>query len=122
MEADPMSDHKVFQMSFAKIYDLLLTKAVRKGHTKDEADAVICWLTGYSEADLERLAGSDLTYGEFFRQAPQLNPNRTQIKGVVCGVRVEEVEDPLMREARRLDKLIDELAKGKPMEKILRTP
>ena len=117
-----MSDHNVFQMSFAKIYDLLLNKAVRKGRTQAEVDEVICWLTGYSTSELEQLRETDTTYSDFFRQAPQLNPNRTLIRGVVCGVRVEEVEDPLMREARYLDKLIDELAKGKPMEKILRTP
>ena len=117
-----MAEHKVFQMGFSKLYDLLLNKAVRKGRTRAEVDEVICWLTGYSVSELERLRETDITYGDFFRQAPQLNPNRTLIKGVVCGVRVEEVEDPLIREARYLDKLIDELAKGKPMEKILRTP
>jgi len=117
-----MSDHKVFQMSFAKLYDLLLNKATRKGRTPAEVDEVICWLTGYSAPELDSLRESGISYGDFFRQAPQPNPNRALIKGVVCGVRVEEVEDPLMREARYLDKLIDELAKGKPMEKILRTP
>ena len=117
-----MSDHKVFQMSFVKLYDLLLNKAVRKGRTQAEVDEVICWLTGYSAPELVRLRETSITYGDFFRQAPQPNPNRALIRGVVCGVRVEEVEDPLMREARYLDKLIDELAKGKPMEKILRTP
>lgn len=117
-----MSEHRVFLMSFAKIYDLLLNKAVRKGRSKAEVDEVICWLTGYSTSELERLRGTDTTYGDFFRQAPRPNPNRVLIKGVVCGVRVEEVEDPLMREARYLDKLVDELAKGKPMEKILRAP
>lgn len=117
-----MAEHKVFQMAFSKLYDLLLNKAVRKGRTRAEVDEVICWLTGYSVSELERLRETDITYGNFFRQAPQPNPNRTLIKGVVCGVRVEEVEDPLMREARYLDKLIDELAKGKPMEKILRAP
>ena len=117
-----MSDHKVFQMSFTKLYDLLLNKAVRKGRTQAEVDEVICWLTGYSASELERLYETNITYGDFFRQAPQPNPNRALIRGVVCGVRVEEVEDPLMQEARYLDKLIDELAKGKPMEKILRTP
>lgn len=117
-----MGEHKVFQMSFAKIYDLLLNKAAKKGRTQVEVDEVICWLTGYSAPELERLRETDTTYGDFFRQAPQPNPNRALIRGVVCGVRVEEVEDPLMREARYLDKLIDELAKGKPMEKILRTP
>ena len=117
-----MGEHKVFQMSFAKIYGLLLNKAAKKGRTQAEVDKVICWLTGYSASELERLPETDTTYGDFFRQAPQPNPNRVLIRGAVCGVRVEEVEDPLMREARYLDKLIDELAKGKPMEKILRTP
>ncbi len=117
-----MSDHKVFQMSFAKIYGLLLNKATKKGRTRVEVDQVICWLTGYSESELDSLRESDISYGDFFRQAPQPNPNRALIRGVVCGVRVEEIEDPLMREARYLDKLIDELAKGKPMDKILRTP
>ena len=117
-----MGEHKVFQMSFAKIYDLLLNKAVKKGRTQAEVDEVVCWLTGYPAPELERLRESGITYGDFFRQAPQPNPNRELIRGVVCGVRVEEVEDPLMREVRYLDKLIDELAKGKPMEKILRTP
>ena len=117
-----MGEHKVFQMSFAKIYDLLLNKAAKKGRTQAEVDEAICWLTGYSAPGLKRLRETDTTYGDFFRHAPQPNPNRALIRGVVCGVRVEEVEDPLMREARYLDKLIDELAKGKPMEKILRTP
>ena len=117
-----MDDHKVFQMSFAKLYDLLLNKATRKGRTRAELDEVICWLTGYALPQLDALRDTDITYGDFFRQTPQPNPNRVLIKGVVCGVRVEDVEDPLMREARYLDKLVDELAKGKPMEKILRTP
>ena len=116
-----MSEHKVFQMSFAKLYDLLLAKAVKKGRTKSEVDTVVCWLTGCSESELNSLKESGITYGDFFRQAPRPNPDRVLIKGVVCGVRVEEVEDPLMREARYLDKLIDELAKGKPMEKVLRS-
>lgn len=115
-----MSNNKVFQMDFGKIYGLLLNKAVKKGRTKDEVDQVICWLTGYSAAELEESCSNAVCYGDFFRSAPRPNPNRTLIKGVVCGVRVEEVEDPLMREIRYLDKLIDELAKGKPMEKILR--
>ena len=117
-----VSDHKVFQMGFAKIYDALLNKAVRKGRSKAEVDEIICWLTGYSVSDLDNLRGTDTTYGDFFRQAPQPNPNRVLIKGVVCGVRVEEIEDPLMRDVRYLDKLIDELAKGKTLEKILRSP
>ena len=117
-----MGEHKVFQMGFVKIYDLLLSKAVKKGRTQAEVDEVVCWLTGYSTSELERLRESGITYGDFFRQVPRPNPDRVLIRGVVCGVRVEEVEDPLMREARYLDKLIDELAKGKPMEKILRAP
>lgn len=107
-------------MDFGKVYGLLLDKAVRKGRTKAEVDEVICWLTGYSPEQLEAIRSAGLCYGDFFRKAPQPNPNRALIKGVVCGVRVEEVEDPLMWEIRCLDKLIDELAKGKPMEKILR--
>ena len=117
-----MSNEKVFQMNFGKIYDALLNKVVRKGRTKAEVDEVICWLTGYHTEDLEQAHASPLSYGDFFRSAPALNPNRTLIKGVVCGVRVEEIKDPLMREIRYLDKLIDELAKGKPMEKVLRKP
>ena len=115
-----MDNSKVFQMDFGKVYGLLLNKATRKGRTKAEVDEVICWLTGYSPEQLETSRSAAVYYGDFFRNAPQLNPNRALIKGVVCGVRVEEVEDPLMREIRYLDKLIDELAKGKPMEKILR--
>lgn len=115
-----MDYEKVFQMDFGKTYGLLLDKAARKGRTKAEVDEVICWLTGYSAAELEEARSTSVSYGDFFRNAPQLNPNRKLIKGVVCGVRVEEVTDPLMREIRYLDKLIDELAKGKPMDKILR--
>ncbi len=115
-----MSNDKVFQMKFEKVYGLLLDKAARKGRTKAEVDEVICWLTGYGPEQVDAFCSTDLCYGDFFRNAPQPNPNRVLIKGVVCGVRVEEVEDPLMREIRCLDKLIDELAKGKPMEKILR--
>ena len=115
-----MNNDKVFQMDFEKVYGLLVDKAVRKGRTKAEVDEVICWLTGYSPDQLEAACSTGLCYGDFFRKAPKPNPNRTLIKGVVCGVRVEEVEDPLMREIRYLDKLIDELAKGKPIEKIMR--
>lgn len=116
-----MSNDKVFQMDFGKIYGFLLDKAVRKGRTKDEVDEVICWLTGYSVTELEEARSASVCYGDFFRSAPLPNPNRILIKGSVCGVRVEEIEDPLMREIRYLDKLIDELAKGRPMEKILRS-
>ncbi len=115
-----MNNEKVFQMKFEKVYGLLLDKAARKGRTKAEVDEIIRWLTGYGPEQLEELRSTGLCYGDFFRDAPQPNPNRALIKGVVCGVRVEKVEDPLMREIRYLDKLIDELAKGKPMEKILR--
>lgn len=115
-----MTNDRVFQMEFGKVYGLLLHKAARKGRTKAEVDEVICWLTGYSQEQLEASCSAAVCYGDFFRNAPQPNPNRRLIKGVVCGVRVEAVEDPLMREIRYLDKLIDELAKGKLMEKILR--
>lgn len=115
-----MTSGKVFQMDFGKVYGLLVDKAARKGRTKAEVDEVIRWLTGYSPEQLETACSAGLCYGDFFRSAPQPNPNRALIKGVVCGVRVEEIKDPLIREIRYLDKLIDELAKGKPMEKILR--
>ena len=113
-----MSNEKVFQMNFGKVYGLLLNKAVKKGRTQTEVDEIICWLTGYDTEALEEARLSPVCYGDFFRNAPAPNPNRTLIKGVVCGIRVEEIKDPLMREIRYLDKLIDELAKGKPMEKI----
>ena len=115
-----MTNEKVFQMDFGKVYELLLNKAVTKGRTQTEVDEVIFWLTGHNTESLEKALTSSVCYGDFFRNAPTPNPNRTLIKGVVCGIRVEEIEDPLMREIRYLDKLIDELAKGKPMEKILR--
>ena len=115
-----MTNEKVFAMSFAKVYPMLIAKAERKGRTRDEVLAVTAWLTGYSGAKLEDLLGSEITYGDFFRNAPALNPTRKQIKGSVCGVKVETIEDPLMRDIRILDKLVDELAKGKPMEKIIR--
>ena len=111
----------VTQMLFSKLYPLLVTKAEKKGRTRQEVDQVTTWLTGYTAEDLARLEQSDTTYGDFFRNAPAMNPNRTLITGKVCGIRVEEIEDPLMREIRYLDKLVDELAKGKPMVKILRT-
>ena len=110
----------VTQMSFAKLYPLLVTKAEKKGRTREEVDQVTAWLTGYSPEDDARLEQSDTSYGDFFRSAPAMNPNRILITGKVCGVKVEEIEDPLMREIRYLDKLVDELAKGKSMEQILR--
>ena len=110
----------VTQMSFAKLYPLLINKAVKKGRTRQEVDQVTTWLTGYSVEDIARLEQSDTSYGDFFRNAPAMNPNRTLITGKVCGIQVEAIEDPLMREIRYLDKLVDELAKGKPMAQILR--
>ena len=116
-----MEQEKVFSMKLSKIYPLLTAKAERKGRTRQEVDQVTAWLTGYTPEDLARLEQSEISYGDFFRSAPAMNSNRTLITGKVCGVRVEEIEDPLMREIRYLDKLVDELAKGKPMVKILRT-
>lgn len=115
-----MAYEKVYNMSFGKIYPLLVNKAVKKGRTADEVNEVITWLTGYPAEEIEKAAVSDISYGDFFRQAPEMNPDRKQIKGVVCGVRVEDIEEPLMQDIRYLDKLVDELAKGKAMEKILR--
>ena len=114
-----MNNEKVYAMSFAKIYPLLTAKAEKKGRTLDEVNEVICWLTGYSTEEIEKALNSPATYGDFFQNAPLPNPNRKSIKGVVCGVRVEAIEEPLMQEIRYLDKLIDELAKGKSMDKIL---
>lgn len=111
----------VTQMPFAKLYALLVNKAEKKGRSRDEVDRVTAWLTGYTAEDIARLEQSDTSYGDFFRNAPAMNPNRRLITGKICGVRVEEIEDPLMREIRYLDKLVDELAKGTSMEKILRT-
>jgi hypothetical protein len=107
-------------MIFAKVYPLYVAKAEKKGRTKAEVDAVICWLTGYRPRELAAQIKKQKDFETFFAEAPKLNPARTLIKGVICGVRIQEIEDPLMREVRYLDKLIDELAKGKPMEKILR--
>ena len=107
-------------MSFARVYPLYIAKAEKKGRTKAEVDAVICWLTGYSQKELEAQLKKETDFETFFKKAPKLNPARSLIKGVVCGVRVEDIPDPTMREIRYLDKLVDELAKGKPMEKILR--
>ena len=110
----------VTEMAFAKLYSLLVAKAEKKGRTREEVDQVTAWLTGYTPEELARLERFDMSYGDFFRSAPAMNPNRTLITGKICGVRVEEIEDPLMRDIRYLDKLVDELAKGKAMEKILR--
>ena len=115
-----MSKHKIYTMSFAKVYPLYVAKAERKGRTKAEVDEIIRWLTGYDQSGLEAQLEKKSDFEGFFAQAPRLNPLRKKIKGVVCGVRVEEVEEETMREIRSLDKLIDELAKGKSMFKILR--
>ena len=115
-----MTNEKVFAMSFAKVYPMLIAKAERKGRSRDEVQKVTAWLTGDTDGQLEELLNSEITYGGLFRNAPALNPARKQIKGSVCGVKVETIQDPLMQEIRYLDKLVDELAKGKPMEKIMR--
>lgn len=114
------NNHRIYTMGFAKVYPLLVAKAERKGRKKAEVDKVICWMTGYDQAGLEKQLKEQKDYETFISEAPQLNPARTLIKGVVCGVRVEDIEEPTMREIRYLDKLVDELAKGKPIEKILR--
>ncbi|HSL28714.1 MAG TPA: DUF2200 domain-containing protein [Anaerolineales bacterium] len=106
-------------MKFANVYPLYIQKAERKQRTKEEVDQIICWLTGYSRAGLQQQIEQGNSFETFFAQAPAMNPNRSLIKGVICGVRVEEIEHPLMQNIRYLDKLIDQLAKGKPMEKIL---
>ena len=115
-----MANEKIYGMPFGKLYPMLIAKAEKKGRTRAEVDEVTAWLTGYSRERLEELMESDITYGDFLLQGPALNPNRRLIKGVVCGVRVEDIQEPLMQEIRYLDKLVDELAKGKAMEKILR--
>ena len=115
-----MAYEKVYNMSFGKVYPLLVNKAVKKGRTAEEVNQLITWLTGYSPEEVEQAAVSDISYGDFFILSPEMNPDRKQIKGVVCGVRVEDIEEPLMQDIRYLDKLVDELAKGKAMEKILR--
>ena len=115
-----MTKHRIFTTAFSKVYPMYVQKAERKNRTKDEVDQIIRWLTGYSQAGLEKQISQQNDFESFFAQAPAIHPNASLIKGVVCGVRVEEVEDPLMQQIRYLDKLIDELAKGKAMEKILR--
>lgn len=112
--------HRIFTTSVADVYPYYVAKAEKKGRTKAEVDTIISWLTGYSPAQLERALKQQTDFETFFKAAPKPHPLRSSIKGVICGVRVEEIEDPTMREIRYLDKLVDELAKGKPMEKILR--
>lgn len=115
-----MTNDRVFAMKFAKVYPLYVQKAERKNRTQEEVDRVICWLTGYSQAQLHQQITQESDFKTFFARAPAFHPNSSLIKGVVCGIRVEEIEDPLMQKIRYLDKLIDELAQGKWMEKILR--
>ena len=115
-----MSKHRIFTTPFARVYPMYVQKAVRKNRTKEEVDLIICWLTGYDQAGLEKQIELEKDFETFFAQAPAMHANSSLIKGVVCGVRVEEIEDPLMQKIRYLDKLVDELAKGKSMEKILR--
>jgi hypothetical protein len=112
--------HRILGMKVASVYPLYVAKAEKKGRKKSEVDAVICWLTGYTQRELERQLKHEKDFETFFKEAPKPNPARTLIKGLVCGVRVEDVQEPTMREIRYLDKLVDELAKGKAMDKILR--
>ena len=123
-KAKPRSEekkHRIYTMTFASVYPLYVAKVERKGRKKAEVDTVICWLTGYSPQELKEQLKKESTFEAFFAEAPQLNPARSLITGTICGVRIEEIEEPLMREIRNLDKLVDELAKGKAMEKVLRS-
>ena len=112
--------HKIYKMAFAKVYPMLVAKAEKKGRTKAEVDEVIRWLTGYSQKQLDAQLAHGTDFETFFADAPAMNPSRVLIKGTICGVRIEQIEEPLMREIRYLDKLVDELAKGRAMERILR--
>lgn len=120
MAKKPDKKPRIFTTSFASVYPLYVQKAEKKGRTREEVDTVITWLTGYDDAQLRQVIETKVDFETFFAQAPRMNPNALQITGVVCGVRVEEVDDPLMQKIRWLDKLVDELAKGKPMASILR--
>jgi hypothetical protein len=115
-----MDNTRVYKMSFASVYPHYIQKAEKKGRTKEEVDTIICWLTGYNQKQLQQQINNKNNFEDFFDQAPKLNPNVSKITGVICGYRVEEIEDKLMQKVRYLDKLIDELAKGKTMDKILR--
>lgn len=116
-----MAAHRIFSMSFATVYPMYVAKAQKKGRTKEEVDTIICWLFGYTQESLDAQLLRNADFETFINEAPALNPARHLIKGVVCGVRVEDIQDPIMQQIRYLDKLIDELAKGKKIEKILRT-
>jgi hypothetical protein len=115
-----MPRHRIFDMSFARIYPLYVAKAERKNHTKEEVDRVICWLTGYDAAGLDRVIADEVDLEAFFAQAPEMNPHTPEITGVICGYRVQEIEDPLMQKIRYMDLLVDEVARGKKMTSILR--
>lgn len=115
-----MSKHRIYSMSVASVYRLYIAKAEKKGRTQAEVDEVICWLTGHNRATLHEELDNMATFEDFFERAPRLNPNRSLITGTICGVRIESIDQPLMREIRYLDKLVDELAKGRPMAKVLR--
>jgi hypothetical protein len=116
-----MTNERVYKMPFSNVYPMLVQKAERKGRTKEEVDAVIFWLTGYDDAGLRQQLEKQASHETFYAEAPRINPNADKIKGVVCGIRVEDITDPLMQKIRWLDKLVDELAKGKPLEKVLRS-
>lgn len=115
-----MNKEKVFQMSFSKVYECLVAKAERKGRTKAEVNQILMWITGYDESLLKRLLEQNISYEQFLKQAPHMNPDRFKVTGVICKVRIEEIEDPMMKDIRIIDKMVDELAKGKTMERILR--
>lgn len=121
VDAAPAKKPRIFTMPFARVYPEYLNKAARKGRSQDEVDQVITWLTGYDEAGLQAQLASETTIEDFYAEAPAMNPARSQITGTICGVRVEAIEDPTMQAIRQLDKLVDELAKGRPMEKVLRS-
>lgn len=114
------NQEKIYKLSFTRVYPYYVEKAEKKGRSKEEVDQIICWLTGYSKKELEQILTGDMNFETFFTQVPQINPNASKITGVICGIRVEDIEDDIVQKARYLDKLIDELAKGKAMEKILR--
>lgn len=117
-----MTKHRIYSISVASVYPHYIAKAEKKGRTKAEVDEVICWLTGHDQASLDAELAAKTNFEDFFANAPRLNPARSLITGTICGVKIAEIEDPVMLEARYMDKLIDELAKGRPMAKILRTP
>lgn len=115
-----MNNHKIYAMNFSRVYPLYIAKVEKKGRSKKEVNQIITWLTGYTQLDLERILNDNTNFETFFLDAPKLNPGRELIKGVICGIRVEDIEEPIMQNIRYLDKLIDELAKGRSMDKILR--